>query len=1053
MKFRWLSAAVALLFLTAGIVSVPALAQTTGNVEGTISDSSGSPLPGVNVELRSPSLIGIRTAITNADGRFHFASVPAGTYTVTSTLSGFKKVERTGIRVNLDATATVPIKMEISVSQEIVVTGEAPVVDTTSNENGLNIRSDVVQKLPLGRNYASAVEINPGVGRDTSDEQGRNQTYTIYGATSIENQYLVDGVNTTNVIRGFAGKALSQEFVEEVQVKAGGYEAEYGRAMGGIINVVTKSGGNEFHGDAFGYFSQKSLTAATKARSATDEYFIDDSQRNVQDFGVDLGGYAMKDRIWFFGAYNRVNQNVDQTLLKGSLGIDDSSAPNNTCLNGPVSSADQCVTSNYPISYHSDLFSGKLTGRPTDSTTIVGTIFGDPETRTGALRNFTASDPLTQLGTRKIGATDFAIGATQLFGTAGLLDVRYSRHKDRYTVTGAGASSVRIIDNHINPNLPTASNGFGSIRGFREFNESKRDAIKGTGSLFLGSHEIKAGVDYENNLTDSTDLYSGGGQLRIFACGGGRCGAGTPFVLPDGSQVYFGHEFYTTVADKTKLDTGFLNGNTVSPRAYRVGFFGQDSWKVMPNLTVNVGVRYDQEDIRKYDGTEILNDRVLDASGNVIQQGGQPFKLKNEWQPRIGIAWDPAKDGSTKVSASYGRFYYALPTDLTVRSYAAKLDATVYNYDPSLAFAAGAPSLKQDPNVGRAATTQGGFFPEPFQDDLKGIYQDEFALGFEKALDPTFSVGFRYTYRKLGRVIEDRCDFDSRYPEADGNTCVIINPGSESPYATGAGVHTCDGRDYLPTSADPAISDCTGPQTTNVSIPAAERKFHGLELVVKKRVSNSLWMQASYLWSHLYGNYDGEASIGQTQAPGGGQTDPGINADYDYPHFLTYAQGNLFLDRRHSFRFDGAYTAPFGLTVGLQTFLRSGAPISKYGYFNGGYFSESNFVTPRGSEGRLPWDYEVNLALSYAIKFNPITVTLFAQGFNLINKQNTIGVDQNCTVAPPINNTTDIGTGTVSDCSVATNNPANGGGANSDFQKTIWRGNPRSIRLGARVSF
>jgi hypothetical protein len=1056
MRFRYLSAAVALIVATAALVSMPALAQTTGSIEGSITDTSGAPLPGATVEIKSPSLLGMRTGVTGADGRFRFPAVPPGTYTVTATLSGFKKIERTAVKVNLDAVATVPIKMEISVSQEIVVTGEAPVVDTTTNANGINIRSDVVQKLPLGRNYAAAVEINPGVSRDTSDSQGRGQTYTIYGATSIENQYLVDGVNTTNVIRGFSGKALSQEFIEEVQVKAGGYEAEYGRAMGGIVNVVTKSGGNEFHGDAFGYFNSKGLTAEPKADAVTDEYYIDDSQRNVQDFGVDLGGFMMKDRVWFFGAYNRVNQNVDQTLLKGSLGLQAPTPdnPNNTCLNGPQATADACTSANYPISFHSDLFSGKITARPTDSTTVVGTIFGDPEERTGAIRNYTAVDPLTQIGTRKIGATDFAFGATQLFGTGGLLDVRYSHHKDRYTVTGAGASSVRIIDSHLNPNNPTASNGFGSIRGFREFNESKRDAIKGQGSLFLGAHEIKAGVDYENNLTDSTDLYSGGGQLRIFACGGARCSAGTPFVLPDGKPVYFGHEFYTTVADKTQLDSGFLTGNTVSPRAYRLGFFAQDSWKVMPNLTVNAGIRYDQEDIRKYDGTEVFNDQVLDGSGNVIQQGGQPFKLKNEWQPRIGIAWDPMKDGSSKVSVSYGRFYYALPTDLTVRSYAAKLDATVYNYNPSQEFAAGSPALRQDPNVGRGATTQGGFAPEPFQDNLKGIYQDEFALGFEKALDPTFSVGVRYTYRNLGRVIEDRCDFDSRYPESDGNTCVIINPGSDSPYATGAGVHTCDGRDYIPVPDNQSdFSDCTGPQTTNVTIPKAERKFHGLELVVKKRVSTQLWIQASYLWSHLYGNYDGEASIGQTQSPGNGQTDPGINADYDYPHFLTYAQGNLFLDRRHSFRFDGAYTAPFGLTVGLQTFLRSGAPISKYGYFNGGYFAESNFVTPRGSGGRLPWDYELNLSLAYALKISSITVTLFAQGFNLINKQNVIGVDQDCTIAPPLVNTTDSGPGTVSDCSVATNNPSEGGGANQDYGKTIWRGNPRSLRLGARVSF
>jgi hypothetical protein len=347
------------------VVALPAAAQTTGAIDGVVSDANDAPLPGASVELRSPSLQGIRTAVTSSAGRFRFPVIPPGTYTVTCALLGFKKVERTGVRVDLDATASVLIRMEISVTQEIVVTGEMPVVDTTSTTTGINLRQDVVGKMALGRNYASAVEINPGVSLDTADPQGRAGTYSIYGATSIENQYLVDGVNTTNVIRGLQSKSLTHEFVEEVQVKAGGYEAEYGRAMGGIINVVTKSGGNEFKGDVFGYFNSKSLTADQERSAATDEdsYAVTAAglqtpKRNIQDFGADLGGFILKDRIWFFGAYNRVHQDVDQVTLAGT-GL-------------PKAGVNQ------PISFSTDLFSGKLTVRPTDSTTVVGTIFGDP---------------------------------------------------------------------------------------------------------------------------------------------------------------------------------------------------------------------------------------------------------------------------------------------------------------------------------------------------------------------------------------------------------------------------------------------------------------------------------------------------------------------------------------------------------------------------------------------------------------------------------------------------------------------------------------------------
>ncbi|HEX7615232.1 MAG TPA: TonB-dependent receptor, partial [Thermoanaerobaculia bacterium] len=688
MKSRWLSTFMVLALAVLGLTANVASSQTTGGIEGTVTDSNEAPLPGASVELRSSSLQGIRTAVTNTAGRFRFPVIPPGTYTVTCSLAGFKKVERNGVKVNLDATAAVPIRMEISVTQEIVVSGEAPVVDTNDAANGINIRQDVVQKLPLSRNYASAVEMNPGVGMDSGDTQGRAMAFSIYGATSIENQYLVDGVNTTNVIRGFQGKALTSEFIEEVQIKAGGYEAEYGRAMGGIINVVTKSGGNDFHADAFGYLNSKSLTAARKGTAETDQNYtgpplgVDTSQANVQDLGADIGGYVLKDRLWFFGAYNRINQDVDQLTLANVPGTP----------NGGM---------NFPITYHADLFSGKLTARPTDSTTLVGTIFGDPEVRTGALRNFTSDNPLSQNGTRKIGATDFAVGITQLFGNSGLFDVRYSRHQDRYTVTGEGASLPAVLDYTQSLINPTSSGGFGSIRGFRDYNQSKRDAVKGSGTFFLGTHEVKGGLDFENNLTESTDIYSGGARLLEYACSPQVCTgahAGDPF--------YYGHNFYTLTTDKTQLQNAFLpSGNTVSPRVYRLGAFLQDAWKVLPNLSVHVGLRYDQEDVRQFDGSKIFNSQVVDGTGKVIQGGGQQFFLKNEWQPRIGIAWDPMKDGSTKVSASYGRFYYALPTDITVRSYGGKIDATTFNYN------SGALSLAQDPTILRQAFTQGGFNP------------------------------------------------------------------------------------------------------------------------------------------------------------------------------------------------------------------------------------------------------------------------------------------------------------------------------------------------------
>ncbi len=242
------------------LVPVAVFAQTTGTVDGTVTDQSNAPLPGVTVELTSPNLQGTRTAVTSADGRYRFPAVPPGPYKVTAELAGFGKVEKRAT-VTLDSTATVNLSLPLSTTAEITVTGEAPMVDVTSTTQGTNYSAKVIDKLPVGRNYADIVFTQPGVQADFGETQGRSLAISIYGSTSSENLFLIDGVNTTNVIKGFQGKDINSEFIQEVEVKTGGYQAEYGRNTGGVVNVITKSGGNEFHGGVFGYYNDTGMRA------------------------------------------------------------------------------------------------------------------------------------------------------------------------------------------------------------------------------------------------------------------------------------------------------------------------------------------------------------------------------------------------------------------------------------------------------------------------------------------------------------------------------------------------------------------------------------------------------------------------------------------------------------------------------------------------------------------------------------------------------------------------------------------------------------------------
>src|SRR6266545_4635238 len=267
-------------------------AQTTGDIEGTITDTSGVPLPGVTVAATSPKMQGTRVEVSGRDGKFR----------ILAALPGFEAAEES-VTVSLDATATLDLKLKLSVKESVTVTGEIPLVDVTSTTSGTNYTANVIARLPVARNYADIVRSNPGVNTDRGETQGRGLALTIYGATSVENQWIIDGINTTNVIKGFQGKAINNEFIEEVEVKTGGYQAEYGRALGGIINVITKSGGNQFRGDAFTYYESENTRAKQIVTSADSLTGMKITPTRRVDFGADLGGLIFKDKLWFFAAY------------------------------------------------------------------------------------------------------------------------------------------------------------------------------------------------------------------------------------------------------------------------------------------------------------------------------------------------------------------------------------------------------------------------------------------------------------------------------------------------------------------------------------------------------------------------------------------------------------------------------------------------------------------------------------------------------------------------------------------------------------------------------
>ncbi len=932
------------------------------------------------MEATSQSLQGARTIVTAGDGVYRFPAVPPGSYQIRATLSGFRAAGKSAT-VSLDATTAVDLTLQPSTEEQVLVLGEAPLLDPTSTTGGTNYTSEVVTRLPAARNYADIVRSNPGVSTDRGDTEGRSLALTVYGATSAENQWIIDGVNTTSVFKGVQGKAINSEFVQEVEVKTGGYQAEYGRALGGVINVITKSGGNDFHGDAFFYYDSNGTTAAKENRPGDSGIAqMRDVGGHRFDSGVDLGGFLLKDRLWFFGAYNRVTLRSDVSRFQPST---------------HVSTEDR-----FPLDAATNLYSGKLTWNLGGTTTVVGTVFADPSTSSGAA----GADPRQGLGVAQVtppvslvpstwysersqGGTDFGVRATHLFGSRAIATLQGSYHRDRNALTAP--AGIRYLDQTCpggTPSQPCAfpwednsvAGGYGLVMGANDHSTSHRKQYAAGFTLYEGDHEVKAGGDYQDGRTEALGFYTGKQIVRI---------------RNERGQLYYAHRFFGTSPEEPDAN------RVLKAQVLDSGVYAQDSWRVAPGLTINAGLRWDGEQTRDYAGRTVL-------------------RFDNAWQPRVGVVWDPWKNGATKIYAFAGRFSYALPTVAAALSFTSQGNIETFNFDPV--------RVTQDAGVighGRASVRFSAF-ADPVDPGVRGGYQDELTVGIERLLGPTLTVGLKGTYRTLRNVLEDRCDLDYNSPETGFSLCGLMNPGSSGDIARG-NLPTCNG-------LDGDSHECG--RDPGSATPSVGRIYRGIELFARKSVATNLWLQASYVYSSLRGNYDG--GVNQDSY---GQTFPGISSDFNYPELRHNSYGTLALDRPNRFRFDGYWVTPWRLSLGLQAFAESGAPLNRRGYLNEGYASDV-FLVPRGSEGRLPTLWGANLTLSYPIAIGPATVTLQAYLFNVFNKQIAISSDEAWSNQQPADYPASL-----FDPNQEQNNP--------EYGKITGRSDPRVFRAAVRVSF
>jgi hypothetical protein len=286
--------------LLVAVTLSPLHAQTTGNMRGTVTDTSGAVLPGATVTIRSDALIGgTRSTVTNEVGAFRFPSLPVGTYTVEIELPGFVTHRVADVSVSLESTATVSASLDVAkVAETITVTGESPVIDVTRAGMSSSIKNELLEEVPTRRNMYDLMHVQPGMSATFGD--GQSDRVSAFGSNQQSNSWNVDGVNVTAPETGSSWWSVNPDVIEEIQVLGVGAPAEYGNHTGAVLNVVTKRGSNDFHGQA-SYFLQHDKLTDVNVRLPDSPYtFNRDLYRN---FTAQLGGPFKRDRTWFFGSF------------------------------------------------------------------------------------------------------------------------------------------------------------------------------------------------------------------------------------------------------------------------------------------------------------------------------------------------------------------------------------------------------------------------------------------------------------------------------------------------------------------------------------------------------------------------------------------------------------------------------------------------------------------------------------------------------------------------------------------------------------------------------
>ena len=978
---RALSVAFATAAMTAAVMP-PAMAQsnTVGTIFGTVPAGSGN-----SVVLKNTDTNLTRTSTVDANGKFTSAGLPIGRYSVTvmngSTAGATSSVEvlaGQGVEATFAAAGV----------QTVQVQGRRSRIDVSNTNNGAVFTARELAKLPIATNVAAIIQLAPNTTRgDTRYAAGDS----FGGGGPSENAYYINGFPVTNPLTQLGASELPFGAIAQAQILTGGFGAEFGRSVGGVVNITTKSGTNNWEVGALFSIEPNAWRARSKdymyentgKNPVTDgltRVYRGDNKREQKRYGAYVGGPIIKDKLFMFlsGETTKTDNDQQNVAFTGNATSTSGWLQSRAVQDRYVAKVDWNITDNHRIEVTKIGDDARADRRTYNYNLLTHTILSTTPTLSGSWANDSTANGFTPSSGGDVQMLKYTGNITEDFTVSFLTGKSNVTHTNKF----AGINNLlpgTAISGAGNPNTAIPSPNPNPVT-FNITPDGARDEVKANRldlEYKLGTHTLRAGIDRVKLTSINAGQETAGGQT--FTYFKSSVAPTTPIAMGSGSLIapasggQSGTNGYYVRSVKFSTSTSAASDQQAE--------YLEDKWQITKNFFVTAGVRREGFSNRNGD-----DQTFLDQKGNI--------------SPRLSAAWDVNGDASLKIYGSAGRYFVQIPTNVTVRGASRATNTqqfyTYSSIDPVTGQPIGLVALTQP----RSSNNEFGQAKDPrtiTSTNLKPTYQDEVTLGFEKAFSPVLNFGVKGTYRKLRSTADDYCDqtpFDAWAARNGVSTanwgfglgCVILNPGEDQTFLV----------DF--NNSDISIK----PTLTTVKLTAAEiglpkpkRVYAAMDVFAEHPMRDGWYGKVNYTLAKNSGNTEGQTNSDTAQA------NVSITAVWDFAQIMEYSDGDLPNSRKHQIKAYGFYQVTPEWTVGGNFLAASGRPkgclgihplesVQEFGYGAAFHYCKNaagqSVPVPRGTSGNLPWDVRLDMNLVYAPKIVD-GLALKLDVFNIANKQ------------------------------------------------------------------